>query len=166
MTGVLTKKNRMLAAAVFSVLTLLALWGMLAHVIPFRPFMLRDYDAVPPRGCPGIPLELTIHYDLIDPSYLEIEDYQLRTNWVKVATGSDTPLEPFEGDFSQFKRGRDLRMVSPHYRIAPPLEGAWQIYTEMVIRGRVLGWPREQILPGRVYDNVFRALPPGTEDCA
>jgi hypothetical protein len=165
MASALSKGNRRFGRVVVLALTFMAIWIMTAYTLPFRPFILRDYDAIPPQGCPGDPLQLTVHYDLVEPPYLNAHHYRIRTNWVERETGADTPLDIYEGDFSGFERGRSLRIVSPHYRVAPPLPGSWQVYTDMIIWGRVLGIPRQQILPGRIYDNIFRALPVDTDPC-
>lgn len=166
MQRLISRRNRRLGSAVFLAFTLVALWLVVAYAIPFKPFLLRDYDAIPPQGCVGTPLRLTVHYDLVEPPYLAAKHYAIRTNWVETETGADTPLEMYEGNFNAFKRGRDLHLASPHYRVAPPTTGNWQVYTDMIIFGRVLGWPREQILPGRTYENIFRALPTDTGDCS
>lgn len=165
MRRLVSKQNRRFASIVFLALTLVAVWAVASHTIPFRPFILRDYDAIPPQGCPGDPIRLTVHYDLVDTPYLTAGEYTIKTNWIETGSGADTPLEIYDGNFSDFTRGRDLRLESSHYRLAPPAAGSWQVYTEMVIYGRVLGWPRQQILPGRVYENIFRALPTDAGDC-
>ncbi len=165
MGNVIWKRNQVFARVVGAILAAVAVWGLVSSVIPFKPFMLRDYDAIPPTGCPNIPLALTVHYDLVEPAGVSVRDYTILTNWIEVNTNANTPLEGFEGDFLLFPVGINKRLKSPHYRTAPPVAGRWQVYTEMVVRGRVLGWPREQILPGRVYSNVFEALSPDNGVC-
>lgn len=166
MRAALSGANIKLAKFTFAFLTLFALWGVASHVIPFQPFALHGYSAIPPSGCPNIPLQLDAHYDLLETPLVNAKDYTLRTNWVETQTGQDTPLETFKDDFEDFEPGRNKVLPSPHLRTAPPTDGEWQVYSEMVVRGSVLGWPREQIIPGRTYNKAFKTFPIDGEDCS
>ena len=135
---------------------------------------------MPTVGCPGQLLDtLTAHYDLVPPPFSTVGAYVLQTSWERVSSigstdlerfkGSigigSTDLERFEGDFTKTEYGRDQREVSPHLRTAPPEPGTWRIFSRFTIKGRVLGWPREQITPGFHSKNVYTAVPPGEKGC-
>jgi hypothetical protein len=166
MSGLLDSRARNLAITAVSCLAVVALWFIAGHVITFKPFTLLGYTAIPPADCPNAPLKLDVRYNLIEPALVTAEGYRLRTNWVEDATGSDTELAPYSGTFEAFERGYNQVIESPHYRTAPPAPGEWRVYAEMVVTGSVLGWPREQIIPGQIYDGTFSALPADHERCS
>ncbi len=161
----LSKRNRKLATVVLVAFIGVGLWGATAHIIPFKPFNLHGYTAIPPEGCPAILLEkLVAHYDLLEPAHVDVGPYVLKTNWERVGVMGSTDFQEFKGSFRGSKRGRDLAVRTPNLRTAPPDTGEWRIYSEFVIKGAVLLWPREQLVTFR-SEKVYHAVQPGTESC-
>lgn len=122
-------------------LLLLIAYIITAHLLPFDPFHINRYEAIPASNCMGVSVNINLNYTLEHPRFGKAKRYEGVTYWQEVDGTSRTPDQPFAGSFAGFKTGTHT-IPSPVIRLAPPEVGTWSLVTEVETSGRELLWPR------------------------
>lgn len=122
-------------------LALLAGYVMLAQALPFDPYRIVAYRAIPDKACAGTAIALSVTRELTPAPWQSVSGYVMSTYWEQVGGRTRTPLETFTGSFARARDGR-LTGRSAALRSTPDTPGHYRIVTEYLIKGRVLGYPR------------------------
>lgn len=124
-----------------------ALLSLTTLLVPFEPFRVYDYKAIPPVLCPSQPMTLQLETEVVDSPLYTIKPFQVTVFWRNAATGVSY------GEQRYWVTGRELdrayRLVG-EVKQAPPYPGHYQVGVSAYVRGRVLGILPTQ--PQEVYE--------------
>ena len=135
-----------------------------AHALPFTPFRVNYYTAVPPDGCPGDEVPIQANYNLVIPNYVQVDPIIPVKSWWLDKDGFEIPAGSGDIELSDLKRGRHLTYTSPILRRAPTGPGKYRLVSEVHMTGRIFGAKREHFFRTPAYD-TFTVLEPGSPTC-
>lgn len=164
MRDFIARRNLVLAIVLVGGLALFGVVHITAHALPFTPYRVNFYSAVPDSGCPNTEVEIHVNYNLNIPRYMSVKPIvPVSSVWVN-AEGQEVEAGGGDIDLSTLEQGRGLDYVSPILRKAPDTPGVWQLVSEVKITGEVLTAKREHffVTPSR---DVFRVLAPDAPAC-
>jgi hypothetical protein len=145
----------------YSVLMVSA-WFALSGLLPFAPYTIHGYRAVPSEGCASEVVSVYLMRTAKRPTLGWINRMDLDIRWQNIKTGETlvamTPKDVFNGHYGYDEHALGL------LNIAPDRPGKWRILTMAKVGGVKLLMPNEQIT-AHATEQVFSVLPPDHPQC-
>ncbi len=139
-----------------------AFWFAATGLLPFRPYVIQGYRAIPPSGCAAQVIQLHLIRDATKPFLGWIGRVDLDIRWQNMDTGK-TLLSVSASDVFNGNYGYDEDAVGI-LAIAPDEIGTWRIITVATIKGVKLLMPNGQTY-AHASDQVYTLLPKNNETC-
>jgi len=139
-----------------------SVWFAVTGLIPFTPYQIVGYRAIPAKGCPGEVIEVHLMRQADKPLLGWINRVDLDIRWQNIDTGvillSATPSDVFNGGYGYDSDALGVLNVSPDR------SGHWRIVTTATVQGVKMLMPNKQTIV-HTTKQVYELLPKSHPSC-